>query len=371
MLKKVKLPGPTVSEALRMMDISNNTVASLPPSKLPQVSLPASLPKLPVTDADLESIGSDLSRKVGATTDKIMATMKVGRFEDLGDILTKIQTEAQNLDPASIQKGGVVGWWQRNFSDIKQQLTLKLKSAEQVFTGLEEKIATHIAVQSQWVKDLDILFDENYQRWVELGQTVKKLDVWEANSKTALDSWPQIEADDPDAMMKAQARRDAESLLNRVRLKADSFKRLRVIAESNSPRIRSQQQTSRDNIETLRQIIEQVIPMIKIDFTMFLQSLDAKKSIELVQATRQLANKTLKTSADSAKTSALDAAKNLNSATVETQTLNHIRSRMLETVTEVRRIESEAHQLREKDAVEIANSQKTYLQALTQNGAFK
>ena len=111
--------------------------------------------------------------------------------------------------------------------------------------------------------------------------------------------------------------------------------------------------------------------MVKIDFTMFLQSLDAKKSIELVQATRQLANKTLKTSADSAKTSALDAAKNLNSATVETQTLNHIRSRMLETITEVRRIESEAHQLREKDAVEIANSQKTYLQALTDKGAFK
>lgn len=327
------------------------------------------LPRLPIKDSDLEEVGKDLSRKVGATTEKIMTKMTVGKFDELGQILTAIQTEANNLDPASLNKNGLVGWFQNRFTDVKAKLTLRLKSAEQVFNGLEAKIATHITTHAEWVKDLEILYTENYERWQELVKTIAKLETWETSSQAVLNSWPPIAPDDPEAMMKGQALNDARSLVNRIGVKRDNFARLKVIAESNGPRIRSQQQTSRDNIDTLRQIVEQVIPMIKIDFAMFLQSLDAKKSIELVNATRNLANKTLKTSADSAKDTALLAARNVNTANIEADTLNHIRTRMIETVTDVRRIQDESRAQRLKEAQEIETSQKQYLISLTNNGA--
>lgn len=322
-----------------------------------------------VTDDDIDKLGVEVTKNVGPTTEKIISKMSVGKFDELGAILTQIQVEAGKLDPASLKKSGLAGWWMKHFGDMKQQLTMKLKTAEDVFDKLEEKISQHMAVHAEWVKDLETLYQENYAQYQQIQEIIKKSKVWEESMDLQLKNWPEVAADDPEAMMKVQAKRDAEAILNRLRRKADSFVRLRVITESNAPKIRSQQETSRTTISTLRDIVEQTIPLIKTEFSLFIQSLDAQKSIQLVDSAKDLANKTLTKSADAAKQSAIDSAKSFNNPVVLTETLNHIRSKMIETVQEVGRIEREAAATRASDAKMLEESQKQYLMQLQQNGA--
>lgn len=323
-----------------------------------------------IKDDDVDKLGADLSRTVGQTTEKIMAKMGVGKFDELGKILVNVQAEVGKLDPASIKKTGVVGWFQDKFGDIKQELTVRLKNADAVFDTLSDKISNHITVQTEWIKDLELLYAENYQRYEMINKVIEQGEGWRDQLHNQLANWPEIAADDPDAGMKIQDKRDAEARLNRINIKLDSFMRLKTIANSNAPKIKTQQETSRTTVMTLKDVIEQTIPMVKMEFSLYIQSLDAMKSIQIVDSAKSLANTTLKKSADSAKTAAIDAATALNKPVIETETLNHIRNRMLETLNEVKQIESDSSSKRIADATAIEASQKTYLEALQKTSIF-
>lgn len=357
--------------ALSVMELGSTSMAIRHPSPLAAVPRPVaySPTQLMVSDSEIENLGVDVTRKIGPTTEKIISKMSVGKFDELGTILTQIQAEAGKLDPSSLQKGGISGWVQRKFGNMKQQLTLKLKTAEEVFDKLEEKISQHIAVHSEWVKDLETLYQENYNHYCEIQGVIAKAKTMESSLVFQLQNWAEVSAEDPEAMMKAQAKRDAEAVLGRLRRKIDSFLRLRVITENNAPKIRNQQETSRTTISTLQDIVELTLPLIKSEFALFIQSLDAQKSIQLVDSAKNLANTTLTKSADAAKQSAVDSAKSFNNPVVLTETLNHIRNRMIETVVEVGKIQKDAEATRQTDAKHLEDSQKQYLETLKQNGA--
>ena len=321
--------------------------------------------------SDIDNLGQDVSRQIGATTDKIIKKMTVGNFDELGSILTAVQLEADKLSPASYQKKGLIRWFKNKFTDIKKELTLNFKTAEQVFDKLEKQISDHIAVHAEWIKDLDQLYNENYSRYQQLMKVMEMADAWEASIVKQLETWPEIDTNSPDAAMQVQAKRDVESLLNRLQSKKDYFLRLKTILENHSPRIRDQQETSRTTISTLKDVVEQAIPAIKSEFTLFLQSLDSQKSNEMITNLRGLVNTTLQKSADTAYDAAISSATNAVTPTFSTDTIKHIRNKMISTVTEVKRIQSEAEVRRKEDAQYIMDSQKEYLNQCVQLGAVK
>lgn len=339
----------------------------------PLVAMPKStsilIPTL-IKDDDVDKLGADLSRNVGQTTEKIMAKMGVGKFDELGKILVNVQSEVSKLDPSSLKKSGVMGWFQDKFGDIKTELTLRLKNADAVFDQLSDKISNHITVQTEWIKDLEALYIENYQRYEMINKVIEQGETWRDQLQNQLSSWPVIDANDPDAGMKIQDKRDAEARLNRIQIKLDSFMRLKTLANSNAPKIKTQQETSRTTVMTLKDVIEQTIPMVKMEFSLYIQSLDAMKSIQIVDSAKNMANTTLKKSADTAKEAAVSAATALNKPVIETETLNHIRNRMLETLNEVKQIEHDSSTKRLADATSIEASQKTYLEALQKTSIF-
>ncbi|QXV71672.1 putative von Willebrand factor type A domain protein [Pseudomonas phage psageK4] len=331
---------------------------------------PAALPmqNLIVTDSDIDKIGEDVSREIGQTTQKIIDKMVVGKFDDLGAILTQITGEVDKLDPASLQKGGVVGWLQNKFTDVKATLTMRLKSAQGVFDNLEGKIGTHITTQQEWVKDLESLYMENFQHYqkivAEMGETERLI----AYVDNQIKSWPEIDMNSPTAAMAIQQTRDAETKLNRLRMKLDNLVRLKAMTELNSPKIRQQQDTSRVTISTLKDIISQTIPIVKMEFALYIQTVDSQKSIKLTNEVRTLATKTLTQGADSAKMAAIASAKALNTPVITSDTLQILRNRVMETVIEVKRVETDAQAKREQEAVQIVEGQKSLLTALKAAG---
>lgn len=336
------------------------------PATIREAGLPTR--NLIVSDEDIDRIGENVSRELGNTTQKIITKMSVGKFEELGAILTVIASEADKLDPASLQKGGVVGWFQNKFSDLKNTLTMRLSSAQQVFGDLENKISTNITTQQAWITDMEGLYGENYNHYNKIVNEMREVENLINTCESQVAAWPEIDLNGPNAAMEAQMVRDAESKIHRLKLKLDTLLRLKTMTEINSPRIRQQQESSRTAVSTLKGIMMN-IPVIMMEFALFKQTLDVNTSIQLVSNVRDLTEKSLLQGSAGAKLAAINSAKALGTATISTETLSTLRQRVLETVTEVRQIERDDVARCTTDAKELANGQKSLLTALKQTGS--
>lgn len=323
---------------------------------------------LVVSDDDIDRIGEDVSRSLGTTTTRIINKMAVGKFDELGAILTTIHLEADKLDPASLQKSGMFGWITNKFTDLKATLTMRLTTAQDVFSGLEDQISSHITVQQEWIKDMEGLYIENFNHYQNIVAEMRSVEGLISNCESQVASWPVVDLQGPDAAMQAQVVRDAESKIHRLRLKLDALLRLKTMTEINSPRIRQQQEASRTAVSTLKGIMMN-IPIIMMEFAMFKQTLDVQSSIKLTSDVRDLTEKSLTKGAEGAKMAAIGSAKAQNTATISNETLNTLRSRMLETITEVRAIEVDSVARCTTDAAQLADNQRSLLASLKQTGS--
>jgi uncharacterized protein YaaN involved in tellurite resistance len=320
---------------------------------------------------DVDLLGSDVAKQSNSVSEKIAARTGASQFDELGSILVSIQTEAMKLDPASLQKPGVIGWIKTRFVSVKSQLSAKFESTKTMFDNLESQIAKHIAIHREWIKDLDTMMKENYEVFLKIVACQEKLQSWQDQVEYQLKNWPEISPDDPFAAMRMQEKQDVLAILKRIKIKKDYFLRLKTVVESRSPRISSQKETSYNSISTLSDIVDYVIPEIKDEFTLYLQSLDSRKSNEMTTSVKSLVNDSMKKGADAAQQAAIDSATAMNAPLFETGTMDHIRTKMLETVQKVKDINDQADRQREEDAKYLATSQQQYLTECNKLGLIK
>lgn len=350
-------PAPTVTEQ------KGSPLSKLAPSLQSNQFL------MPVKESDIDALGEANATAVQATTNRITEKFTVNNFGGMGDILTNVQIQADSLDLSEYTKTGFIGKLRRGMTDIRKLLYKRMTSANEAFGELEGKIANQVAVLSEWNKDLTLLYQENYQNHLRLTAQIRQGETMEQQMSMAITNFPAIDPVDPDAFAKSQQLQEARTLLNLIQVKIDTWKRLQIICESHGPNIQNKQMAGRNAIDTLKRLMTEMIPMVKMEFAMHLQNLEIQKTITLVDATTELGNATLTQSADSSRDAALAAAKAANTPMISTQTLNHIRTRMLEAATGVNQIRQDAQAQRSADAIEMEQSQAEYLKQLQSKGA--
>lgn len=364
-------PGSPFGKKTSMQEIlppASGTVSPVSSGLVTRSSLtPATVPTRTATaisKEDVDTLGSELQVQMGRTSNKIIDSMTTSKFGDLGDIIVQVQNTAEKLDPAK-QFGGITGWFRSKVVDIKSYLKKEFVAAGKVFDQLTADLTKHIAVHAEWDKNLDLIFNENFENYKNLDLLLTKATSWKDLLQKQYESLPPIAPDDPDAMMKAQDRADLQALINRVDMKLDTFRRLKQIAENNAPKIRAQQKTSQANQMVLRDIVDFTIPVIRQEFALYLNSLDSQKTQQLIQNTRVFAQQTMVKSADAASTAAISAAKNLNAPMLDNPTLDHLREKILFTISEVKRVEGEAATQRQQDAVTMKQSTESFVKQLS------
>lgn len=325
-----------------------------------QASPPALRQSTAISKSDIDQLGTDLQVSVGRTTDKIINTMTASKFGDIGSILVQVQNTAEKLDPNK-QFGGVTGWFKSKFIDIKSYLRQEFQTAGKVFDQLVVDLTKHIATHDEWVKNLDLIYDENHTNYKTLNDLIVKAETWKSALSQQIAGLPVIAADDPDAIMKAQDRADLEALVNRLDIKIDTFRRLKMLCENNAPKIRGQQKTSETNKTVLRDVIDFTIPTIRQEFALYLNSLDSQKTQQLIQNTRTFAQQTMLRSSDAASSAAINAARSLNAPMIDNPTLDTLRDRIMYTITEVKRIETDAASQRQVDASNMQQSTTKFI----------
>lgn len=319
---------------------------------------------LPVRENEIDRLGEDVGKFVGETTNRITSKFTVNNFGDLGDILTDVQIQADSLDMSEFTKGGLFGKIKRGLVDIRKVLYKRMTSAQGAFSELEVRIANQIAVLSEWNKDLNELYLENIMNHKRLIGQIRMGNDLIAQVEGTIARFPDISPEDPDAFVLGQQLNEANTVLNMLQIKVDTWNRLKIICESHGPNIQHKQQAGRNAVSTLRRLLTEIIPMVKMEFALHLHNLQMQKTITLVDSTRTMGNNVLTANADSSAATAIAAAKSANESTISTEALDHIRAKMLEAATGVNDIRRDAQKQRETDAVHLQQSQKEYYTAL-------
>ena len=348
---------------LETAPVQQHTIVSQPKSPLGKVN---SNQLLPITFEQVDRLGDEQALKVGQTADKIVKTISLTDMDELGDIMAMMQVQSDKLNPESYKQNTLVSKVKSLFIDLKKHLKKELQSAEAAFVEIESKISNHIDNQTQWIQNLEMMYQENYQRYLEISEVINTLTNYETTCEQQINNF-NISETDPDFGMKAQTLQDMNNVLHRIKIKKDNMTRLKALCEGNSPKIRSRQEASRSAISTLKDIMTQIIPMLKIEFSLFIQTIDTQKSLNFINNTRLLANKTLVTSADNAYTASVESAKVVNTANVSTDTLVHIRDKMIQSMKEVKTIQDNFMNDSTQTLEEVKKTQQQFLEELTKN----
>lgn len=325
---------------------------------------------LPVNDKDIEKLGADLPTRISTTVNNITAKVTTAKFAELGDLLAELSSNTELLDPNNYGKAkGVMGWFKNAVVDVRKLMIKNLQTASQSFDALETKMTEQIQIHTQWKRDLAAMYDENEQNYYAICQDIRVADQWVAAIKQVLDNQPQIDPTSETAMMQANMVRKAQTTLNRCSRKADTFRRTRVLTENIAPKIMAQTSASDDIINTYTDLITQVIPIVKMEFALYLQALEVKKDSAFQENVKGISEKAIVQSAGTAAESMVASATTANSALISNDALNQTRNMILGAVTQVRNIEVQAQAQRVADAQMMIESQATYLQDLQKQGA--
>lgn len=325
---------------------------------------------LPVNDKDIEKLGADLPTRISSTVNNITAKVTTAKFAELGDLLAELSANTELLDPNNYGKAkGVMGWFKNAVVDVRKLMIKNLQTAQSSFDALETKMTEQIQIHTQWKRDLASMYDENEQNYYAICQDIKVADEWVLAIKQVLDNQPQIDPASETAMMQANMIRKAQTTLNRCSRKADTFRRTRVLTENIAPKIMAQTSASDDIINTYTDLITQVIPIVKMEFALYLQALEVKKDSAFQENVKGISEKAIVQSAGTAAESMVASATTANTALISNDALNQTRNLILGAVTQVRQIECQAQVQRAADAQMMIDSQATYLQGLQDQNA--
>lgn len=316
---------------------------------------------------DVESAGRSIEINSAETTNRIVKSITLNKYNELGDILARLRVQHDSLNPQSVIEATsgnrIIRWFKKQTSDLKVEMTKRLETADVAFESLTKDIEERITRSNQWIVDLDGLYQDNYQNYLSFVKEIEKLESWQTYQQEVVDNFPKIDPNSESAMMDAQKLRDEQYLLHAIELKINNLKRRKIVTENNTQVIRTQQETSRRTVSALREIMAS-IPDLRISFALFKQTLDTQDSINFHAGVKGLLNDSLKAGADNTHKTAVEATKALVNPIIENATLDHIRSRMTETIQSVISIEQSAKQQSIADAKWMEESQAEYLNVL-------
>ena len=332
-------------------------------SPLARVANPTGMTILPISMQMIEDIGKGLTADVMKVTEQFVSSMPLVDADELGDLVARFNTEASKLELKD--RTGIVGWVRNLIGDVKAEAYKRITTVEKSFDQLTEKMQEQVNRHKMWQGVLTTAYNENMQAYHRVRAEKQKAEGIYAACKNMLDSQPEISPTDPDAIMKGQMILEAKSMLARLANRIDNMARLQVYCENNAPKIMAQRENSQVTVETVTDIIEQALPMIKMDFMLLAQSKDIMKSNKMTESSRDLLNKSVTSSTDAMVESSIQTAMIANSPNLRTDTIVGVRERITNMVQKVAEIEHNQQLQRVADADAIQKSQAALLTVIS------
>lgn len=297
--------------------------------------------------------GADAQKKVSEFSDTILQSVKNTDSGEVGDILTKLITELKGFEGVSDQPKGIA----KLFFSAKKQMAA-IQARYDVVSANVETIAGNLEQhQVQLLKDVAMfnqLYDKNLEYFRELTMYIvageMRLEQVRSTDLEAL----RKKAEETGDTMDAQAAKDLADQCDRFEKKLHDLKLTRQVALQMAPQIRMLQNNNALLVERIQSTLVNTLPLWKNQMVLAIGLQHSQQAMKAQKAVTDATNELLRKNAETLKQGTLATAKEAERGIIDLETLTKTNQDLIDTITEVQRIQAEGREKRREAEKRLA-----------------
>ena len=310
--------------------------------------------KIDITDTNaILTYGAASQRNIANFSENTLKNVRSKDMGEVGKMLSGLVVELRGFSGIEDEKKGVLGFKRR----VRNRLETIRAEYAKVSTNVDritEMLEKHQIILLKDAAMLDKMFDVNQAYFKELTMYIiagkQKLEecintvLPEMQKKAAESGLPED----------AQVANDYANMINRFEKKLYDLELTRMISIQMAPQIRLIQNNDALMIEKIQTSIVNTIPLWKSQMILALGMHNAQQAMQAQREVTNMTNELLKKNADALKMGTIEIAKESERGIVDIETLASTNERLIETLEEVRTIQTEGSQRRQAAEGELS-----------------
>ena len=322
--------------------------------------------KIDITDTNaVLTYGAASQRNIATFSESTLKSVRSKDMGEVGKMLSGLVVELKGFGDTGDGKKGFLG--------LRKKITNKIATMKAEYAKVSvnvdkiaEMLEKHQIVLLKDAAMLDKMYDVNQAYFKELTMYIlagkQKLEecrtvvLPELHKKAAESGQPED----------AQAANDYANMINRFEKKLHDLELTRMISIQMAPQIRLVQNNDVLMVEKIQTSIVNTIPLWKSQMVLALGMYNAQQAMEAQKAVTNITNDLLVKNAEKLKMSTIEVAKESERGVVDIETLANTNNMLIETLEEVRNIQTEGSQRRAAAEVELGRIENELKQKLLQ-----
>ncbi|MCL2226593.1 MAG: toxic anion resistance protein [Oscillospiraceae bacterium] len=309
--------------------------------------------KIDITDTNaVLTYGAASQRNIANFSENTLKNVRTKDMGEVGNMLSSLVVELRGFSGTGDEKKGLLGIKRR----VRNRIAALRAEYAKVSTNVDrisEMLEKHQVILLKDVAMLDKMYDVNQAYF-------KELTMYIIAGKQKLEECMSIElpklqkkAAESGTPEDAQAANDYANMINRFEKKLYDLELTRMVSIQMAPQIRLVQNNDTLMIEKIQTSIVNTIPLWKSQMVLALGMHNAQKAMEAQREVTNMTNELLTKNAEQLKMGTIEIAKESERGVVDMETLANTNQRLIETLEEVRSIQSEGSQRRRSAEVEL------------------
>jgi uncharacterized protein YaaN involved in tellurite resistance len=316
--------------------------------------------------------GDNAQRSVVAYSDKILSQVKNKDMGETGKLLNEIIAKAKGLDPAAVQKKGLLG---KLFGNARAEIE-KFKGRYDDVAGQIDYISIQLDKRKEELRrdiaNLDNLHEETANaitmltNYIAAGEEFAK--EMREQRLPQLRENAQIAATQGDGLIEAQTYKDAEQALDRLEKRVFYLRQARQVGIQQLPQIRIVQSGDETLIESLQATIRLTVPLWKQKMVLLLGLNKQEEALSMLTSVTDATNEMLRQTSSMMKTQAVAIEEQSQRGLVDIETLEQANRDLIDTLAAVLQTQEEGRAKRATIEVRMGQMTEELRQALIAAG---
>ena len=308
--------------------------------------------------------GASAQNKVADFSEQTLKNVRTKDLDSVGDTLEDLVKELKNFNVNEKEDGFFDKLFKKSANNV-QNLKIKYDSASSNVDKIVKILEDHQVTLLKDINLLDQLYEKNLVNQKELTMYIlagyKKLDEVKNNELPALLEKAKQTGDPEDA----QKANDLSNAINRFEKKLHDLELTRIVSIQTGPQIRLVQNNDTLMVEKIQSTLVNTIPLWKSQMLIALGISHSKEAARAQNEVTEMTNKMLKENAENLKIATVETAKESERGIVDIETLTETNKKLIETLEEVQKIQTEGREKRAAAQVELRKIETELANKLT------
>ena len=284
--------------------------------------------------------GATAQSKVADFSDTALKNVRTKDIDTVGDTLLDLVSQLRNFEVDDKNDNFFTKIFKKSSNSIND-VKAKYDSANSNVDKIVKILENHQITLMKDISLLDQLYEKNLLNFKELTMYIlagyKRLDEIKKNDLPAALK----KAEETGLPEDAQAANDLSEAINRFEKKLHDLELTRMVSIQMAPQIRLVQNNDTLMTEKIQSTLVNTIPLWKSQMLIALGIAHSKEAVKAQNEVSEMTNKMLKENAEALKMATIETAKESERGIVDIETLTETNKKLIETLEEVKRIQTE------------------------------